>query len=182
MKEVDTDPQAVFDPIAAGIANDQRARRFLGIVGQEEGCLLAPQAGDRNLADWPFVTTQTDGFVEVTDLLVTALGSVDDGLAPGRSREAFQATQDCCTPSPNGDKANAPLVDAGHFTVVDQLGVEVEPLGIASAQGLPKIDKAQQFAGLLGAGDVGVGIAQAAALLLKGEEGQDTRPGYTAPG
>ena len=70
-----------------------------------------------------------------------------------------------------------PLVDPRQLGVVDHLAVEVEPLGVGAGDLVPELDEPHQFAVLIGAGQVGVGVAQAAAVLLQGEEGQDARPG-----
>jgi hypothetical protein len=42
----------------------------------------------------------------------------------------------------------------------------------------PELDEPHQFAVLIGAGQIGVGITQAAAVLFECEEGQHARPGF----
>ncbi len=69
-----------------------------------------------------------------------------------------------------------PLVDARKFGVVDHLAVEVEPLGVGAGHFMPELHEPHQFAVLIVAGQIGVGVTQAAALLFEREERQDTRP------
>ena len=75
-----------------------------------------------------------------------------------------------------------PLVDPGQLGVGGELGVEVEPLRVVPGDAMPELDEAQHLAGLVGAGQVGIGIAQGAAVRLVGEEGQDARAGLAAQG
>ena len=97
----------------------------------------------------------------------------------------FQADAGCCSRSPDdgrpaaadGDEVDLPSVDARQLGVVDHLAVEVEPLGVGAGDLVPELHEPHQFAVLIGAGQVGVGVAQAAAGLLQGEEGQHARPG-----
>ena len=73
-----------------------------------------------------------------------------------------------------------PLVDPRQLGVGGELGVEVEPLRVVPSDAVPELDEAHQLAGLVRAGQVGIGIAQDPALRLMGEERQDTRAGFTA--
>ena len=75
---------------------------------------------------------------------------------------------------------DAPLIDARHLRVVDELGVEVEPVGVAAGDGVPEFDEAHQFSGLVSADEVGVGVAQATAVLFEGKEGLDAGAGHTS--
>jgi hypothetical protein len=52
--------------------------------------------------------------------------------------------------------------------------------GLARA-GLPERDEPHQLAGLLGSCELGLGIAQATALLLQGEERQHAGARFVAP-
>src|SRR5664279_2270940 len=70
------------------------------------------------------------------------------------------------------------LIDARQFGVVDNLAVEVEPLGVGASHLVPELDKPHQFAVLIVAGQVGIGVTQAAALLFEREERQHARPGF----
>ena len=70
------------------------------------------------------------------------------------------------------------LIDARQFGVVDDLAVEVEPLGVGAGHLVPELDEPHQFAVLIVAGQVGVGVTQAAAVLFEREERQHTRPGF----
>ena len=74
------------------------------------------------------------------------------------------------------------LVDAGEFRIGDHLAVEVQPLRIVSGQPLPELDEPHQFARLIGAGQIGVGIAQDPALGLLGEEAEDAGTRLAAAG
>src|SRR5260370_39858471 len=124
MEKVDDEPQTIFDGVASGVADDQFTRRFLEVVGQKQCGLLAPQAGDGDLADRVLVAAQTYALVDIADLLVTSLGGVDNRLGPGRSGQALQAAQNGRTAPANRHKGNVALVNAGHFGVVDQLRVD----------------------------------------------------------
>ena len=68
------------------------------------------------------------------------------------------------------------LIDPRQFGVVDDLAVEVEPLGIGAGHLVPELDEPHQFAVLIVAGQIGVGVTQTAAVLFQCEERQDTRP------
>jgi hypothetical protein len=54
--------------------------------------------------------------------------------------------------------------------------------GSVAVVALPELNQAEAFAVLLGAEAIGVGIAQAAAVLALGEKGQDTGAGHSPPG
>lgn len=73
-----------------------------------------------------------------------------------------------------------PLVEMRQFGVVDDLAVEVEPLGVDAGDLMPELDEPHQFAVLIAAGQIGVGVAQAAARLLQCEEGENARPGLAS--
>src|SRR6476469_6087429 len=60
-----------------------------------------------------------------------------------------------------------PSVDARQLGVVDHLAVEVKPLGARAGDLVPELDEPDQLAVLIVAGQVGVGVAQAAALLYE---------------
>jgi hypothetical protein len=78
------------------------------------------------------------------------------------------------------DEVDAAGVDPREFGVIDDLGIDVKPPGIVARDGVPEFDEAHHLGRLIGAGQVGVGIAQAAALLLEGEEGLDAGAGRAA--
>jgi len=60
-----------------------KARAFLQLIGQKERRLGAPQARDGDLTNLSLVAAEPDTFIQVTDVLVTAVRSIDDRLAPG---------------------------------------------------------------------------------------------------
>src|SRR4051794_23081741 len=117
MEEVHADPQAVLDPIAAGVADDQLARGLLELVGEEQRGPFAAQAGHGDLADRALVAAQPYGLLDVTDLRVTPLGDVDHGLLPSGSRLPSQAPEDGHPTSADGDEVDLPLVDARQLGV-----------------------------------------------------------------
>src|SRR5512135_1893134 len=73
-------------------------------------------------------------------------------------------------------------VDAGQFRIGDRLAVEVQPLRIVARQAVPELDEPHQFSRLIGASQIGVGIAHDPALLLLGKEAEDAGTGLATPG
>ena len=76
-------------------------------------------------------------------------------------RQCAQAPEDGRPAAADGDEADPPLVDPGQLGVGDHLAVEVEPLRVVPGDLVPELDEPHQLAGLVGAGQVGVGVAQA---------------------
>src|SRR5262249_14475712 len=113
--------------------------------------------------------------VEIADVLVAALGDVDDRPLPVLGRQSAQAAEDSSSPAADGDKPDGTLVDLGQLRVGDQLGVKVQPLRVVAGDGVPELDETNQLPGLVGAREVGVSVAQNAAFRLVGEEGEDAR-------
>lgn len=74
------------------------------------------------------------------------------------------------------------LVDTRQFRIRDHLTVEVQPLRVVSRDVLPELDEAHQFSRLIGAGQIGIGVAQDPALGLLGEEAEDAGTGLAAAG
>lgn len=107
-------------------------------------------------------------------------GRVQHGAGPGRARQRLQPAEDRGAAAADGDEVDAAGIDPRQLGVVHDLGVDVEPSGVAPDDGLPEFDEAHHLRGLIGPGQVGVGIAQATALLLQGEEGLDARAGRAA--
>ena len=68
------------------------------------------------------------------------------------------------------------------FGIGDHLGIEEQPEGIVSRDLMPELDEPHQFSRLIGAGQVGVGVAHDPAVLLLGEEAQDAGTGLAAAG
>src|SRR5512142_1977809 len=132
---------------------------------------------DGPLADRSLVIGQADALVHESDPLMTALGRVDDGALPGLRRQGTQATDHRGTTSADRDEVDAALVDAREFRVGDHLGIEEQPEGIVSRDLMPELDEPHQFSRLIGAGQVGVGVAHDPAALLLGEEAQDAGTG-----
>ena len=66
--------------------------------------------------------------------------------------------------------------------VIDDLAIEVEPLGVGAGHFMPELHEAHQLAVLIVAGQVGVGVTQATAVLFEREERQDARPGLASEG
>src|SRR5512142_3245644 len=56
------------------------------------------------------------------------------------------------------------LVDAGEFGIGDHLAIEVEPLRIFARDPVPELDEPHQFSRLIAPRQIGVGVAQHAAL------------------
>jgi hypothetical protein len=75
---------------------------------------------------------------------------------------------------------DASLVDRRQLSVIDELGIEMEPLRIVVRESVPEFDDTHQFSVLIAAGQIGVGIAQTAAFPLQSEEGLDTGAGRAA--
>src|ERR671915_2162720 len=97
---------------------------------------------------------------------------VEYGVLPFVGGQRLQTAQDRRAAPPDGDEPDAALIQFREFRVGRNLGIKVEPLGISACDLLPKLDKAHRLSGLIAPGQVGVGIAQDAALLFLGEEAQ----------
>ena len=182
MEEVDADAEVVFDAVAAGVSHDEIAGGDIVVVGYEEREAFATQAGDSHLAEGALVAWQANAVVEIANVLVAAFGDVEVGGAPIAGRALFQIAQQRGAASADGDERDAALVDLGEFGIADEFGIEVEPVRIPAGQFVPELDEAQQFAGLIGAGEIGVGIAKNTAFLLADEERQHAGPGLAAQG
>ncbi len=178
MEEVHADPEAILDAVAPRVSDDQVASRLLEVVREKQRGLLPSQTIDGNLSNRSLIIPERRGLIQVSDPLVAALRCVEHRSRPRRSRQILEPAQDRGTAATNRDEINASLINARHFRVVDELGVEVEPLGAAASDSVPKFDEAHQFSQLVGADQVGVGVAQATAVLFEGEEGLDTRAGH----
>ncbi len=59
------------------------------------------------------------------------LGRIEDGSRPARSRQCVQPAQDSGPTASDGDEVDASLIDSRQLGVIDELGIEIEPLGIA---------------------------------------------------
>src|SRR5512142_419890 len=82
----------------------------------------------------------------------------------------------------DSDEVDATPVDARQFGIGDDLAVEVQPLRVLTGEGLPELDELHQFSGLVGAGQIRVGVAQDAAVMLLSEEAEDTGIGLAPLG
>src|SRR3954454_5635523 len=112
MEEVHAHAQATFDPVAAGVADDQRARGLLEVVGEEQRGTIGAQAGGGDLADGALVAAEPHHLLDVTDVRMTPFGDIDHGPPPGGRRLLFQTSDDGRPTAPDGDKMDLPTVDA----------------------------------------------------------------------
>jgi hypothetical protein len=95
---------------------------------------------------------------------------------------SFQLPEDGRPAAANGDEMDLALVDARQFRAVDHLAVEEEPTGVGTSDFVPEFHEPHEFAVRIGAGQIGVGVAQAAAVLFEREDGEHTRAGRAAEG
>ncbi len=51
------------------------------------------------------------------------------------------------------------MVETGKFSVAGELGIEIQPVGIAAGDAVPESHEAEYLAGLVGAGQIGIGVA-----------------------
>src|SRR5215472_3118243 len=109
-------------------------------------------------------------------MLMTAVRRVDHRLAPLAGREGAQAAQDGGATPPDGDKPDAALVQLRQRRIGYGLGIKVPPLGIASGERLPQLNKLERLASLITPGEIGVGRAYDLALVLLRDEAQHTGP------
>src|SRR6476619_7540327 len=115
-------------------------------------------------------------------MLMTAVRRVDHRLAPLAGRESAQAAQDGGATPPDGDKPDAALVQLRQLGIGHDLGIKVQPLGMASGERLPKLDNLERLASLVTPDEMRVGIADDLAIVLLREEAQQTGPGFATPG
>src|SRR5262249_22109892 len=73
VEEVHAHPEAAFDPIATGVADDQITRCLLEVVRENQSRPLTAQAGHGDLAEWTIVAPQSYRALEVTDVHMTPL-------------------------------------------------------------------------------------------------------------
>jgi len=111
------------------------------------------------LSECAAVAVHGEGLVDIADTLIEAFGDIDLSLMPSVFGQGFEPAGDRRATSANGDEGDAALVEAGEVFVVGEFGIETEPLGVAAGGVSPEIDEAEDFAGLVGAGEVGVGVA-----------------------
>lgn len=159
VEEVDADAQTILDAVAACVARHQVAWRNVGVVAHEQGETFASQAGDGDLSKRAAVAVDGEGFVDIANTLMEAFRDIDVGLLPRAFGQSLEPAGDGGATSANGDEGNAPLVKASEVLVVGEFGIETEPLRIVAGGVPPEIDEAEDFAGLVGAGEVGVGVA-----------------------
>src|SRR5271165_4924878 len=84
MEEVHADAQPILDAVATRVANDQLARCLIEVIGDEQCWMVMPQPGDGDLTDRSLIAAELHRLLNVADLLVTAIGRVDDCLFPIR--------------------------------------------------------------------------------------------------
>ena len=180
VKEVDARPQAILHAVAAGIPDDQRSGRLAQVVGEEERGPVASQSIHGQLPDRALVTGQLDLLIDVAHVLMTTLGRIDHGPTPGGGRQGAESADHRRAALADRHEVDATAADPGQLRIRDDLAVEVQPSGILPGDGVPEFDEPHHLARLIGAGQVGVGIAQDPALLLLGEEAQDARPGLAS--
>src|SRR3954465_4538231 len=94
MEEVHAHAQAAFDPVAAGVADDQLARGLLEVVGEEQRGAIGAEAGDGDLADRAPVAAEPPLLLDVTDVRMAMLGDSDHGPLPGGRGLPLKAPDD----------------------------------------------------------------------------------------
>jgi hypothetical protein len=105
------------------------------------------------------VAVEGDGLIDIANVLIEAFWDIEMGFVPSAFGQGFESAGDGGATPTDGDEGDAALVEAGKVVVVGELGIEAEPLGVAPGDAVPEIDEAEDFAGLVGAGEIGVGVA-----------------------
>jgi len=157
--KVHADAQAVFDAVAARVTDHQITGGDIGVVGQKQREAFAAQASDGELTQGSVVAVEFDRLIDVADVFVQAFGDVEMSLAPGACGQGFESACDGGAASTDGDEGDAALVDARQFGIVGELGIEAEPVRIVAGEVMPKFDEAEDFAGLVGTQEIGIGVA-----------------------
>src|SRR5439155_26983061 len=102
------------------------------VIGEEEGIAFAAETTYGDLPQHAVITVHTDRLIDIADVFVQALGDVEMGLVPSAFGQGLQSAADRGGATANGHERDAALVEAGEFGVVGELGIEVQPVGIAT--------------------------------------------------
>ena len=109
-------------------------------------------------------------FVQVG--VAVAAGALDGGVLPragGQRGEAGELGLAALAQGEPGDAAGGQLVED---LVGGELGVEDQQAGVVPGGRVPVVGEGDDLAGLLGLGDVGVGVDHLAGGVVAGEEGE----------
>ncbi len=174
--------QLVLDEHPLGVPGEQVFGRggILQVVGDEQGGLVAADVADGDLADRRADALESD-HVFVQMRVAVAAGAVDGVVFPragGQGGEAGELGLAALAQGEPGDAAGGQLVEdlAG-----GELGVEDQQAGLGSGGRFPVVGEGDDLAGLLGLGDVGVGVDHLSGGVVAGEEGEH-RAGALGPG
>ena len=146
-------------------------RWILDVVGDQRRWLVAADVAHRELADGSFDVLDVDQLVVDLGLAVAA-GALDPHGFPlwvgqrGELCDQFRAA------FAQGQPADPALGQLGEHLVGGQLGVEHQQAGILAGDVLPVVGERDDLAGLLGLGQVGVGVHHLGGGVVLGEERQ----------
>ncbi len=100
-----------------------------------------------------------------------AAGAGDGGGGPRRGGQRVQAAEFVFAALAQGEPVDAAAGEFFQDGVGGQLGVEDEQAGLGAGGRLPVVGESEDLAGLLGLGDVGVGVGHLGGGVVAGEEG-----------
>ena len=173
VEHVDGLGDGVLDDHAPGIAVDQSGRRFLFLVGDQQGRLLMAEVGDRDLAHGARIAGKGDGALEDARVPVGPADIVEGDPFPFSAGGGLNGVHDPGGAAPERDEVNAVVVEPGEVGIGGQRGVEDQFAGPVAGVLLPVFGEAQDLVALGGLPDRGVDMAEQAGLVVADDEGED---------
>ncbi len=172
VEEVDRLGDGILDQHAAGIAVDQPGRRFVLLVGDQQGGLVVAEIGDGDLADGVGIVLQSGLLVEDARVPVGAPDIAERDPLPGGAGCRGDGSEQLGAGSAEGDEADAELVEAREVGVGGQLGIEDQLAGPGAGALLPVLGEAQDLVVVGVLAERAVGIAEQACLVVAGDAGR----------
>src|SRR5487761_1606224 len=105
--------------------------------------------------------------------VAVAAGPVDGVVFPGAGGQGGQAGEFGLAALAQGEPGDAAAAELLQDLVGGELGVEDQQAGIFSGGVAPVVGEGDDLGGLLGLGDVGVGVDHLVGGVVVGEEGED---------
>ena len=179
MEEVDAAPQRILDPVAARVARDDLPSGLVEVVGQDERGLVASQAGDGNLSQFPLVVGDVDGLLKIPDVPMAAVSECRSRCVAMRNAGWLARSAEDSAPAPSdGDERRlAAGVESVHLGVGREPRIEVDPGGVRAQDRPAELDELQQLSRGLVANDGRVRVAQEPGFHGLSEEREDAGDG-----
>ena len=179
-KEIDGLGDGVLDHHPAGVAVRQVGGPVLELVGERQGGLLVAEVGDGDLADPAGVLAQLDQAVERAGMAELAADVAQRELLPAVGGE--QLADHLRGALPQGEEADAELLQLGERGVGGEAGVEHQLAGQGAGALAVGVDKVQDGVAPVLLAQGGVSAAEGVLLGVADEEGKHGAPAAAALG